>query len=246
MLLPALGRAKAKAQGVQCMSNHRQLMLAWRMYAEENNDQLPFAYVALGNANSQYAWIQGSMVNAAQATDLTYIEKSPLWPFTKNYDVWRCPGDRSMAVAATGPKAGQSVPRIRSMAMNYLVGGNGTDPSNLYGLWSSHNAFQLFRKMGQMRIPAMTWVMVDERPDSINDAFFVVDMVHYDNPRAMELIDFPGIQHGNAAGFSFADGHAEIKKWRDPPLLVKTVTGRVPAPSSRDVFWLLERTSQKK
>ena len=71
---------------------------------------------------------------------------------------------------------------------------------------------------------------LDERPASINDAFFVVDMVNYGNPRAMQVIDHPGIQHNNACGFSFADGHAEIKKWRDPAMLSKNASARVPAP----------------
>ena len=59
MLVPALSRAKAKAQGTQCLNNHRQLMLAWRMYTEDHNDSLLYSYVAVGNANSPYAWIQG-------------------------------------------------------------------------------------------------------------------------------------------------------------------------------------------
>lgn len=245
MLLPALGRAKTKAQGIQCLNNHRQLMLAWRMYAEDNSDELPFAYVSLNAANSPSAWIQGTMRDAAQAGDRAFIQKSPLWHYSKSYDVWRCPGDRTTAVVPSGPDVGKIIPRIRSMSMNYLVGGNGTDMSNLYGLWSSHNRFQLYRKYGQIRNPAMTWVIMDERPDLINDAYFVVDLVHFDNPRAIEIIDFPGIQHSDSAGLSFADGHAEIKRWRDPPVLKKNITGRVPAPNSRDVQWLMERTSQK-
>src|SRR5687768_8221755 len=61
MLLPALAKAKLKTQGVQCMNNTRQLMLAWRMYAEDNNEKLPFAYAAAGGANARYAWMQGGL-----------------------------------------------------------------------------------------------------------------------------------------------------------------------------------------
>ena len=246
MLLPALSKSKAKAQGIGCINNHRQLGLGWRMYAEDNLDQLPFAYVQIGNANSPYAWIQGDMRDANQAADRTFIERSPLWPYTKSYEIWRCPADRFTTRPTAGPDAGKEVLRIRSMAMNYLVGGNGTDAANLYGLWTSHAAFQLFRRLGQLKSPAMTWTIIDERPNRLNDAFFVVDMVNYDNPRAMEIIDFPGIQHNNAAGFTFADGHAESKKWRDAPFLTPNPGGRVAAPSSQDLQWLMLRTSQKK
>src|SRR5213083_1946573 len=60
MLLPALSRSKLKAQGIQCMSNHRQLCLAWRLYVEDNRDYLVFASDDPGNPNhvllDQSAW----------------------------------------------------------------------------------------------------------------------------------------------------------------------------------------------
>lgn len=246
MLLPALAKAKAKAQGIKCLNNHRQLMLAWRMYAEDNKDELTFSYVAAGNPNGPYAWIQGRMTTPAEAVDKTFIERSPLFAYAKSFDIWRCPGDMTTGVLTSGPDAGKAVPRIRSMSMNYLVGGNGTDLANLYGQWTTHNKFKVFRKLGEMHVPSMTWVIMDERPTLINDAYFVVDLVHYNNIRSMELIDHPGIQHGNSAGLSFADGHAETKHWRDAPLLTPNPTGRVPAPNSADLHWLMLRTSQLK
>jgi len=254
MLLPALSRAKTKAQGTQCLNNHRQLMIAWRMYTEDSNDQLLFSYVALNAANSPYAWIQGNIVssgaiNPVQAGDKTFIQNSPLFAYTKAYEIWRCPADRNRVVASAGPDAGRDVPTIRSMSMNYMVGGNGTDPANLYGQWTSHSKFAIFRKLGEIRAPTMTWVVMDERPNLINDAYFVVDMVNYSNPRGMQIIDHPGIQHGNSAGLSFADGHAEAKRWRGPAFLQPKPEGRVPASTPQDkadLGWLMERTSQFK
>jgi prepilin-type N-terminal cleavage/methylation domain-containing protein/prepilin-type processing-associated H-X9-DG protein len=234
MLLPALSKAKTKAQGISCMNNHRQLMLGWRLYAEDSNDDLLFAFGGNTlNALTPYTWIQGNM--ATDPTNKIYFERTPLAKYIGKSDkVWKCPGDRTR--------------NVRSMAMNYLVGGNGEDSGSnpqYYGLWSAHQNFQLYRKASQMSHPSSTWVVLDERPDSINDAFFVVDMVNYGNGRYMELIDFPGVQHNNSAGFSFADGHAEIKKWRDPAFLKKG-NAREKAPNSRDLMWLMERTSQRK
>ena len=233
MLLPALSKAKAKAQGIYCMNNHRQLALGWRLYSEDANDSLLFAFGGNTINNlTPYTWVQGNMLS--DPTNTIYFEVSPLAKYIgANDKVWKCPGDRTR--------------NVRSMSMNYLVGGNGESPeTGYYGLWTAHNKFQLYRKQTQIGSPSMTWVMLDERPDSINDAFFVVDMQNYGNPRAMQLIDYPGIQHNGAVGLSFADGHAEIKKWRDAPLLTKDASGRTPAPSSRDLEWLMERTSDRR
>ena len=234
MLLPALSKAKTKAQGIYCMNNSRQLMLGWRLYAEDSNDDLLFAFGGNTlNALTPYTWMQGNM--ATDPTNKIYFERTPLAKYMgKNDRVWKCAADRTR--------------NVRSVSMNYLVGGNGEDSASnppYYGLWKEHTAYQLFRKASQIGNPSTTWVVLDERPDSINDAFFVVDMVNYSNPRYMELIDFPGVQHNNAAGFSFADGHAEIKKWRDPAFLKKG-NAREKAPNSRDLLWLMERTSQRK
>jgi prepilin-type N-terminal cleavage/methylation domain-containing protein/prepilin-type processing-associated H-X9-DG protein len=236
MLLPALSKAKSKAQGVFCMNNHRQLMLGWRLYADDANDDLLFAFGGNTlNSLTPYTWVQGNMTS--DPTNTVFFERTPLAKYigARNLKVWKCPGDTTR--------------NVRSMSMNYLVGGNG-EAANAsppyYGLWTSHSAFQLYRKSSQIGQPSSTWVILDERPASINDAFFVVDMANHGNPRAMQVIDHPGIQHNNACGFSFADGHAEIKKWRDPALLTKQGNARVPAPNSRDLEWLMERTSQRK
>jgi len=232
MLLPALSKSKIKAQAISCLNNHRQLMLAWRMYAEDSNDVLLFAFGGTTPTNNltPYTWVQGHMRNDPLTT--LYLEVSPLARYLgKGLAVWKCPGDRTT--------------QVRSMSMNHLVGGDGFSVQNdFYGIWP-HKAFIVFRKLSQMKSPPMTWVILDELPSTINDAFFVTDMANYDNPRAMEIIDHPGNQHGNSCGFSFADGHAETKRWRDAPFLVQNPSGRIAAPNSADLQWLLLRTSQK-
>ena len=65
--------------------------------------------------------------------------------------------------------------------------------------------------------PTRTWVFVDEREDSINNGFFVVDMTGYpDQPGQHRLANTPASYHNRAATLSFADGHSEIKVWKDP------------------------------
>jgi prepilin-type N-terminal cleavage/methylation domain-containing protein/prepilin-type processing-associated H-X9-DG protein len=236
MLLPALGKAMCRAQNVQCMNNHRQLMLAWRMYAEDNNDRLLYAFGGNTlNTLTSSTWVQGHM--RTEPTNTVYFDRSPLVKYgIQNYALWKCPGDKTI--------------QVRSMAMNHLMGGNGNTAPNLYGLWP-HERFMVFQKLTEMRNPSMMWVILDERPELINDAYFVTDMANCDPntmlpTRSAQIIDHPGIQHGNAAGFSFADGHAEIKKWRDAGFLTANPTGRVNVGDVEDMRWLMMRTSQRK
>jgi prepilin-type processing-associated H-X9-DG protein len=68
--------------------------------------------------------------------------------------------------------------------------------------------YKLWLKQAQVPKPAKTWLFLDEHPDSINDGYFV------NNDIATSWQDIPASYHNGACGFSFADGHAEIKKWR--------------------------------
>lgn len=253
MLLPALAKAKTKAQGIQCMNNTRQLMLAWRQYAEENSDRLPYAYVSAGNARSPFVWVQG-ILDFSPSRPENYdpavnIKTSLLAPFLGNNTVvWRCPAD----TARVRDRTGKNVPRVRSMAMNNWVGGNGDNPNQLSGFWGTE--WRVYSKLSDMTIPgpSMTFVLLDEREDSINDAYFVVNMSGSDprNPAAYQLPDGPANYHNNAAGFAFADGHSEIKKWVDPKTLIPVKAGRSwpggGAPNSKDVEWMQERSTRRR
>ena len=255
LLLPALGgRGRLKAQAVQCMNNNRQLMLAWRQYAKDSGDKLPYAYAATGTAAAPYAWVPGG---GALDLDLSIptqqgnwdadntIQKSPLWPYCGNrVGIWRCPADKSLG---RNP-AGQRVLRPRSRSMNLWVGGCGGTPDPRGG-WSQGANWKVFRKLTDMIRPgpAMTFVLVDERADSINDGLFVVQMDGYPNLSHTVMVDFPASYHGHAAGVAFADGHAEIHKWHDPrtsPPPATPLTQNVPQPNSQDVHWLQDHSTR--
>jgi prepilin-type N-terminal cleavage/methylation domain-containing protein/prepilin-type processing-associated H-X9-DG protein len=249
MLLPALAKSKSKAQGIMCMNNHRQLMLAWRMYSEESQDKIPFAYVPAGSPNAPYAWVMGIMdnsgANRSNWDPEQDIKKSPLWPFCGNsLSVWRCPSDRS-TVKVTGKG---ELPRVRSMSMNNWVGGN----EGKYGGWSGPE-WKVYLNLNDFIDPgpSSTFVLLDEREDSINDAFWVTDMTGYPNAAQTKIVDYPGSYHNNAGGFSFADGHSEIKKWKDPRT-VPTVKRGVPlslniaSPNNMDIVWLQDRCTRKR
>jgi prepilin-type N-terminal cleavage/methylation domain-containing protein/prepilin-type processing-associated H-X9-DG protein len=247
MLLPALSKAKVRAQAIQCMNNSRQLMLAWRMYAEESRDLLPFGYgVAAG---APYVWVKGIInVSTDSASDNwnvdTTIKQGILWPFCKSPAIFRCPGDPSMALNSQN----QRVPRVRSMSMSNWVGGNGDAGPSYRGYWGLPGKWHVYRKIQEMLNPgpANTFVLLDERKDSINDAYFVVEMNGFPNPGATQLIDYPASYHNRAGGFAFADGHSEIHKWRDPrtmPVLTTSLSTQS-SPTNQDIIWLQQRSSQ--
>jgi len=243
MLLPALSRAKSKAQGVQCMNNHKQLLLAWRMYVEDNNDTLPHV------KHGPYEWVGGWLdySTSVENYDLdANIRKSILWPYCgKAAGIFKCPADKS-----TVNVRGTRYPRVRSMSMLIWVGGRG---ENRPVGWSTPNKWRVYRKMGDMVQPgpSKTFVFLDEREDSINDAMFVVDMDGWpDNPQGVNLVDIPASYHGDAGGFSFADGHSELRRWRDsrtkPPLVPNTIIpfDTKPVPGNRDIIWMQEHATR--
>jgi prepilin-type N-terminal cleavage/methylation domain-containing protein/prepilin-type processing-associated H-X9-DG protein len=257
MLLPALGKAKSKAQGIVCLNNHKQLALAWRLYAEDNDDKL------VGAANWDFGgrpipnWTAGSWLTLNNPGDPNnwnheqYTKRSVLWPYCGNAEgIWKCPADRSTARPTSGPNRGQTVPRIRSMSMNNCVGGPGWGAS---GSWrpQSGTGWLVYTRMSHMQNPgpSMTWVFVDEREDSINDGYFVVDMAGYpDQPNRWKVVDYPASYHNNAGGFSFADGHSEIKKWTDPRTMPKLSKRDIPldiaSPNNKDVHWMQIRSTR--
>lgn len=246
MLLPALSRSKEKAQGVYCMNNHKNLLLAWRMYTDDSRETLPHV------KHGPYEWV-GGWLDFSGAVDNwdpeAHLKKSILWPYCKNEKVFKCPSDRS-----TVNVRGTTMNRVRTMSMLNWVGGRGENrPMN----WSNTTfgktpgEYQIYGKTTDMVDPgaARTIVFMDEREDSINDGMFVVDMLVYPTT-TQSIVDYPGSYHGGAGGFSFADGHSELKKWSNPLILEKPLKGVVrpyPTPlggKDKDVVWMQERSTR--
>jgi prepilin-type N-terminal cleavage/methylation domain-containing protein/prepilin-type processing-associated H-X9-DG protein len=240
MLLPALAKAKTKAQGIMCMNNGRQMMLAWRFYVDENQDKVPQSY----NPGAPTEWVHGFLNFSADPSNWDInrdITKSLLWPLgANNPSIWRCPADTS-----TVKVNGKNLPRVRSMSMNAWF-----DSTDVSGFGSG---YRIYKKMSDLIDPGptMTWVIIDEREDSINDAEFVVGMDGWpDKPAQWRIVDYPAGYHNRAAGLSFADGHSEIRKWRDPrtvPALRKNQKLQldVVSANNQDAYWLMERSTRK-
>jgi len=262
MLLPALAKAKAKAQGVSCMSNNKQLGLGWFMYAQDNNESLVYNNDVYtfppGPGGSGANWCQGVEnwnndsvnTNIANLTSDTY---ALLAPYTAHqYLIYHCPADNFLK---GNQRALGWQNRVRSVSMTCALG---TIPLNKTIAQIMAPEFPWSQKIRKQKTsslvnpgPSGVWVFLDEAPDSINDAMF------YNNPDATGAltgtanqgtwIDMPGSLHGGSGSLAFADGHAEIHKWKDAATQATTPakytagvqTSKV-APN--DVQWLGDRT----
>ncbi len=271
MLLPALSKAKQKAQGIKCLNNMKQLAVGWTLYSGENDSKLP------NNLdNARQSWAMGNMnmtatdantrianTNPATFLDDRYVQPggSPsgnvhlnnvtIGRFVGNSAaVFKCPADKSYNRA-------DRIPRVRSVSMNQAVGFNVTAQWLHYGMTGSRLAnspnWRRYKRDGEITSPspADLWVFVDEHPQSMNDGGFAVAMITSANASlpGATLVDFPATYHNFASSFSFADGHAEVHKWVDQATFAKiNFDGgqgptRPPGSSPTDALWLSQRTS---
>ncbi len=237
MLLPALAGAKARAQSVYCMNNLKQVQLAVMIYASDNAEKFPENPGATITSNS---WVTGRLswdfppfAPNPDNTNTALLTAGELGPYlAKSTGVFKCPAD--IYPGANGP-------RVRSLSMNGFVG----DVLNINSL-VGNSGWKRFLKTGDLTAPGPvnTWIFLDECPDSINDDFFSVKMQPWQG-----WTDLPASTHNGAGGFSFGDGHAEIKKWRDAE--TKAPVRRAnPCPangkySAYDIPWMQEHTSAK-
>jgi prepilin-type N-terminal cleavage/methylation domain-containing protein/prepilin-type processing-associated H-X9-DG protein len=256
MLLPALGRAKQKAQGIGCINNLKQLAMAWHLYSTDFNDRIANNY---GVAETQAAidqnvldnWVNNVMTWGASAgtldrsvTNNEWVKNGVLGKYTAGaIGVYKCPADGYLSSIQSRNGFRQ---RNRSLSMNSIFGRfsivqNSSDPTFKGQNWGFPQYSQ-FLKQSQVPRAAKTWLTIDEHPDSINDGYFI------NNPDLNYWQDLPASYHGGACGFSFADAHAEVKKWKSSASIFPKVQFSYPATRNFDAAgkldfaWYKERT----
>ena len=231
LLLPALARAKAKAEAVTCSNNIQQLSLAWVLYAGDNEDRLVNNHGVPETLARRQTWANNvqDWQSSDDNTNLVYLTDSKLGPYAgRSAKVYKCPSDRESA---------PNGPRIRSMSMNCLVG----DPGELTNRFNP--LYVQFYKTADAPHPSGIFVFLDEHADTINDGFF---MNRLEDEAWGNL---PASYHSGAVNLSFFDGHLESHRWvvsstRRPVLRVKMAT--FPAAPATDFEWLKARTSVRK
>jgi prepilin-type N-terminal cleavage/methylation domain-containing protein/prepilin-type processing-associated H-X9-DG protein len=241
MLLPALAKAKRKAQAISCMNNAKQLVTGFIMWSHDNEDRLLYSWSGTDPRGTP-AWCSGSMGSVPDAVDETLIQESPTYVYVPSLKAFRCASDRS-----SFQFRGEKKPRIRSYSMNgYLGYPNGTVPGNC-------PPYKAALKMVDLTTPGPSdvFVFLDEHENSINDSHFTAfrDMRSFGG---QSWLDAPSGRHGNSTGFSFADGHAEMHKWidsdiqkiqygaNDTPIYNPGLVGN---PGPRDFAWTTNHTA---
>jgi prepilin-type N-terminal cleavage/methylation domain-containing protein/prepilin-type processing-associated H-X9-DG protein len=233
LLLPVLSKTKQRAETVFCLNNVKQLDLAWAQYAEDNNGNIvsnaPSAPSNFGSWTAGWMdWNSGQPAGAD--TNNSFLTSAALGAYAKNPGIYRCPSDKVPSAVGT---------RNRSVSVNGYVG----DYDHTRWLWVGQTAYATFLNLKELTAPgpSMTWVYVDEHPDSINDGFFG----EYMTKQVWD--DVPGSYHNGAACFSFADGHAEIHKWLDDitkaPIRRQNPCSAAGQTSPHDIQWLQDRTT---
>jgi prepilin-type N-terminal cleavage/methylation domain-containing protein/prepilin-type processing-associated H-X9-DG protein len=263
MLLPALAKAKGRAQGIKCMNNMKQLQLAFQLYADD------FRGSFMPNTYGGDGWVRGSEdfnnANASNYDPQTLLDPKTavLGPYTATPGIYHCPGDWT----TVRPPKGQAVSRIRSVSASQAVG-TWSDNGPTMGYWLDSKQEGIFpnNRGGRWRVfgkdsdaprPSQIWVFTDEHPASVNDGGFghrIPDTLAATSNRGW--VDYPAAFHGGSGAFSFLDGHAETHRWVEKPrpgrsgLDARTTDysklddGRIP--NNRDVWWLAQRTTTSK
>ncbi|MBI3851783.1 MAG: prepilin-type N-terminal cleavage/methylation domain-containing protein [Verrucomicrobia bacterium] len=257
LLLPALGKAKIKAQATLCMSNGKQLMLAWLLYADDNNDKcvnnFGVSETAAEIAGKTYRnWVNNNMSWSLDqsVTNTDLIKNGLIAPYSsRNLGIYKCPADHFLdpSQRAAGWKE-----RTRSLSMNAYMGPFSPSAADQQATVNTFDSgYRQFRKVALIPQPVKIFVMLDEHPNSINDGFYLNT-----SGNSGGWGDSPATYHDGACGISFADGHSEIHKWRGGWInfpTIKQIPNRAysggpgfDALGRQDFNWLWERTSVKR
>jgi prepilin-type processing-associated H-X9-DG protein len=232
VFLWAQSTLRVRAQAVACLSNKRLLGLAWAMYSQDHDGKLA----------DSFNWVVGELDYVADNpfnTNINILLTGELGPYVKQPAAYKCPADQSTAVEGT-----QIFSRVRTTSMNQMI----RPAANTNG-WTASPPWRIYKRMADIAFPAPAnlWVLIDENPDSVNDAAFAMVMDRQKWGACWQ--DGPNILHGGSASISFADAHAEIRRWRDPQTLTMQVTYRMEFPYGQvqpyniDVQWIQDRTT---
>jgi prepilin-type N-terminal cleavage/methylation domain-containing protein/prepilin-type processing-associated H-X9-DG protein len=206
LLLPALSRAKLKGQSIACVSNLRQLTIAWSMYADDYRGMLVPNWIF-----DSRAWIDGAtgwVRNPPGTTNPVPIKTGLLFPYNPSLGVYQCPA------AVKGPSSAPNPRTVRNYSLQGRMGGANDSDSVKYGVISTEfvlgSAYPQYNRMAQIQLPDPSEAMafVDESIETIDDGYFSVDT------SAGAWMNSPTVRHGQSGVLAFADGHSERWRWR--------------------------------
>ncbi|HXT12627.1 MAG TPA: prepilin-type N-terminal cleavage/methylation domain-containing protein [Candidatus Angelobacter sp.] len=251
MLLPALAKAKIRAQGISCLNNMKQLQTASILYAGDNSDFIP-KNSALSNAGDStsgnpnwvdgtFSWPSGPATGSPFGceTNTFYLGTSgdrgfgifllgSIGSYSRSPGIYVCPADHYL-----DPHL--HMPRVRSCSANLQVGTltKGVAGTQYGADWINYKSFQKYSDFGVGLGSSDCFQFLDENPASLNDGWFDYIL------NGTGINDRPAVNHGNSSSFSFADGHAELHKWVDKFLKLNT------SGQGADTSWLAQHGTYK-
>jgi prepilin-type N-terminal cleavage/methylation domain-containing protein/prepilin-type processing-associated H-X9-DG protein len=239
MLLPALSKAKTKAQGIFCMNNGKNMIQATHLYANDFNQLLLPNIDNWNERRDGYVWIQGHALTLPDATNTAMfrdVRKSVLAPFIGgNISIFKCPADKTTVSAG-----GQKVRTLRSFSLNQAIGLN-HDAGLNHVVTAPHlgsDKYARFRLLSDCLKPAEVWTFVDEDPTSINDGGCASRGPTDTGAGYDSWVDWPAAYHNGACGFAFLDGHSEVHRWTTTDMKKNPKTGMPPVGTTqRDIHW---------
>jgi prepilin-type N-terminal cleavage/methylation domain-containing protein/prepilin-type processing-associated H-X9-DG protein len=234
MLLPALAKAKDKGLGVSCLSNHKQLQLAWKLYAEDYDSKLStnFGNVPLSRTND--TWCAGFMRlptdDGSATNDIFFMHAQLGLRYAQNARIFKCPGEKMRP-------PGRARPYPRSVSMNNWMSGRKLPDPNTAAAW------RLNLRESDMRNPANLYVFIHESAVRIDDSIFQVDFPG----STSSFQNRPAVVHNDSSSLGFADGHAELHRWTQievENVSVPSTGMKWPANNATDVGWLKARAAE--
>ena len=252
LLLPTLAKAKDQARRINCISNQKQMVVAWAMYPLDYQDKLVLngsqvtGGVFVPGVTPPFVWVYGGSHRDPQTlTNEQYLigdKYALLAAYNKQYKIYKCPADRTL-----WPLGATRVFQERSYALNYFIG---TPTNNVVGpLVTTFNAtYRLYYKAGELSAdsPVNRFLFIDVNPASICTPAFGLDMT------ADQFIHFPSSFHRFGGVISFADGHVEGHKWLDGRTRKSNIPGGTfiahgeSSSGNQDLKWLRERATQRR
>ena len=230
--------SRTGTNSLQCLNNHRQLVAAWKMYADDNQGRLVYNRdgTKAGVLQGDESWVAG-WLDISSSTDntntifLTRHDLVPygayLGPYVKSASIFKCPADKTSVNIG-----GQWKLRVRSVSMNNFFGEKSRS-------WISPGRYIVHTNLTQIKSPVTQFVFLDEQEVSINDGCFFSDP-----DTSYHLVDFPASHHDSACTFSFVDGHGEMHRWVDARTMPASPILNLNLPGDVDVPWLQQHASE--
>ena len=212
LLLPALNKAKTLAQRTACLSNLRQLGIAWSSYHNDNDGWLVHSYPGTSMSPNPYSWVWGNMRNASEAGSTALVARGRLYSlgYVSSTAVFHCPTDKGVQIS------GKLVPTVRSYSMNAFMGSRADFSPTVNQVIPATAADYVpyFSKDSDLRHPSSLWVVIDEDERTISDGFFTFDPAgKQNNPDHLPAASSQ--RHNFGFGLNFGDGHSEIWRFSD-------------------------------